>query len=51
MTFELECDWFDTCQNLAAGMAGHPDKGVIPVCQPHVDAFRIPLILRTTKEN
>lgn len=39
-----ECEWFELCTNDAAGMAAHPDKGVIPVCQTHVDVYRIPLI-------
>lgn len=41
---QLECEWFEACVNTYAGMAPHPDKGVIPVCRPHVDLFRIPLI-------
>lgn len=45
--FELECEWLELCDKPPAGMAAHPEKGVIPVCQFHVDAFRIPLITTT----
>lgn len=45
------CDWIDACDRPAHGMAGHPDKGVIPVCLPHVDAFDIPLITLFESEN
>lgn len=41
-----ECEWFELCEQPATGMAAHPIYGVIPVCQTHVDALRIPLITR-----
>jgi hypothetical protein len=46
-----ECDWFDACENTAHGMAAHPDKGVIPVCEAHVAAFGIHLITLIEKDN
>ncbi len=45
-----ECEWFPLCENAAAGMAAHPDHGVIPVCQTHVDVYRIPLIRKPNLE-
>ncbi len=47
---ELTCDWFELCQEPSAGMAAHPDHGVIPVCATHVRLYRIPLINRPNLE-
>lgn len=44
--FTLTCDWLELCGSTAYGMVAHPDKGVIPACKYHVDAFRLPVITR-----
>lgn len=49
--FALTCEWVELCNSTAAGMAAHFDKGVIPVCKYHVDAFRIRLITTTDKDH
>lgn len=48
-----ECDWLpddNPCENPAVGDAAHPIRGVVKVCQAHVDAFGIPLISPRTKD-
>jgi len=47
----LECDWFDACPGSGYAMVAHPDKGVIPACKYHVDAFRLPTITLLDKDS
>jgi hypothetical protein len=42
--FALTCDWIDLCDSTGYAMVAHPDKGVIPACKYHCDAFRLPTI-------
>lgn len=46
MTFELTCEWLDLCDGTGYAMVGHPDKGVIPACRYHVDAYGIRVITK-----
>lgn len=38
------CAWFEACERTAVGYCAHPDQGVIPVCQTHIDTYRLRVI-------